>query len=295
MSYNKVRLKNKKGDSYCKASNIKKMKRDNIFVKLKNSFYNTDKIAEYSTESVGKSVTYSLLVSALIGLVSAIIIALSINYALNLFNEKFNEDNYKFTISNGELSLNVDTPKSIESSGVKIYIDDEISVDDIDKIKKVIVNVDEYYLILKDGVMTNASSAINGTQEQSIKYCDIIPSSEKEINNNTIISFLDSIKGFTITIIFITVIIVSIVKYLFMSLIIAIVLYIISLIMKVNIKFGQAFSLTIYVLTLPSFMSLILTLVLPAYNISFVCNILTILFGTYVLYNIQKNKVDEIV
>ena len=271
------------------------MKSDNIFVKLKNSFYNTDKIAEYSTETVGKSVVYSLLVSILIGFVSAIIIALSTNYALNLFNEKFNEEKYKFTISNGELSLNVDTPQSIENSGTKLYIDDEISVDDIDEIKKVIVNEDEYFLILKDGVMLNASSSINGNQEQSIKYSDIIPNNAKEINNNTIISFLNSIKGFSIVIIFITVIIMSIIKYLFISFIISIVLYIISLIMKVNIKFEQAFSLTIYVLTLPSFMSLILTLVLPAYNISFICNILTILFGIYVLHIIQKNKVDKIV
>ena len=80
------------------------MKRDNIFIKLKNSFYNVDKIAEYSAEGAGKSVVFSLLVSGLIGIISAIIITFSINYAKNLFEEKYKEDKYQITISNGEMS-----------------------------------------------------------------------------------------------------------------------------------------------------------------------------------------------
>ncbi len=271
------------------------MKRDNIFIKLKNSFYNVDKIAEYSAEGAGKSVVFSLLVSGLIGIISAIIITFSINYAINLFDEKFKEDNYQFTISNGELSLNTDSPKSIESSGTKIYIDDNISIDDIDKIKKIIVNQDEYYLILKDGVISSANPMLGNGSEQSIKYSDVIPNSTKEINNDSVISFLDNIRGVALTIVFIVVIFISIIKYLFKSLIIGVVIYIISLIMKSNIKFEQAFSLTIYTLILPSFMSLVLTLILPAYNIEAICTILAILFGIYILNNIQKNKIDEIV
>ncbi|MBU5486802.1 DUF1189 family protein [Clostridium sp. MSJ-8] len=123
----------------------------------------------------------------------------------------------------------------------------------------------------------------------------MIPNSTKEINNDSVISFLDNIRGVALTIVFIVVIFISIIKYLFKSLIIGVVIYIISLIMKSNIKFEQAFSLTIYTLILPSFMSLVLTLILPVYNIEAVCTILAILFGIYILNNIQKNKIDEIV
>jgi len=256
-----------------------------IFCKIKNSVYNSSEIIKFSKEGLGRAVLYALLLCTFLGIGKGIIYSLKVNSYINVVIEKLQEDKYDFSIKEGELNIKT-SPVKEESSGILVYVDENIKLDDYQTLNSVFMNKDQYILFLKDGALVNSTNITNSLPPTKISYNEL---GIGDINNKIAIDGIKNSKIIIFPILCITIIISNLVNYLLDAFIIAVLCLLNVYILKLKIRLARVFSIVIYAATLPSILVVFLTMISPTTNFSTASVLGTLLFTFLILNNIRKD------
>lgn len=263
------------------------MKKDNVFVRIKNSIYNVRKIYEYSTYGLDKALLYTLLFCLLIGIVSLAGFnkskLTSISSFCNSMSNIISDNNVE--VRNGEIDTNGNKIKK-EVDDYYIYMNEDISLKDSDDVK---INSYSTYtvLFLKDGIRIELDDTMMDTEW---KYSDFLGNSE--LSSERFTSLLNSAKVMSIVIVCVSSVLFTFINYFISAMIAAFCVMTCNIIFKTRIRFGQMFSLTIYAATLPTIMVTLFNLFRPDVNFAIVCLLGTIIYSILIIKEISKNKID---
>lgn len=261
------------------------MKRDNIFIRFKNSIYNIRKIACYSKEGVGRALLYTLLLCLVLGIGKGISIGIRVNKSINQIESLLSEDKYKFKIENGELDVKT-SPISEESSGILVYVNDEIKLEERNNINEVLVDSDMYLIILKDGIEIGSKNPEMLVNEYKIYYKDL---PINILTNKEVIASLGMTKIFISIFQSIFQIIYTLIYYLMDALIVTVLSMLFNIIFRINLKYSEMYSMVLYVATLPNLIVLFFNIINPTLYLTYVVDVGTILFVFLILKGIRSD------
>lgn len=261
-------------------------KRDNVFVKLIKCMYDIKSYPKYFVDGAGKALLYAAIFTIIIGGVKGAATTYEVNKSINQTIQTLKEDKYEFEIKNGILELK-SSPVKFDDNNALLYLDKEKTLQDIDDLKSLTVNADVYVLMLKDGIYLNSNSQ-SVPAGQSVKYSELPIEGDEKIDNGYIIDMLNSLKSIIIFMIITISIISTFIWYVVMSALISVFSLLISRLLRLNLRFSQIFSLSMYTGTLPNALITIFFLFVPTVSLDTAATVGTLLLNYVVLKNIRN-------
>lgn len=217
--------------------------------KVKISIYNIGRYKDLLKLNVFHALVYSILLSLIVGSISGMMKFASITTVQNSMKQIMTSDEFQFEIKDGILDFK-NSPIKREAGKFLVLIDTDKSLEEVEKLRKVVVHKDVSVSILMDGISYRAYG-----EEFSFKYSDF-PILFNNINNETILKSVN-IMGVLKYFIFVFIILYTYIVLLFNSLILSLVGLILSKVNNININYGDIFKICIYSMTLPTLISLI--------------------------------------
>lgn len=217
--------------------------------KLKISIYNIGKYKELLKLSFSHVLVYSILLSVLVGFVSGVIKFASVTTMQNSMKEIMTSDEFKFEMNDGILDFK-NSPIKREAGRFLVLINTNISLEEIESIRNIVIHKDVSVSILKDGISYRAYD-----EEFSFKYSDF-PMFFSDINNKTIL-MATNIMGVLKYGIFIFTILSTYLVLLFNSFILSLIGMVLNNMNNIKLGYGNVFKLCIYAMTLPTLISII--------------------------------------
>ncbi|MGG7144490.1 DUF1189 family protein [Clostridium nigeriense] len=247
----------------------------NFINKVRLSTTSIRKYKDLIKENISQTIIYSILLSLVVGVILGAVSFTAIGTVQKTMENVISSDEFKFTLDNGILNFE-NSPITREEGRAMVYIDTNISLDDVESIRKIVVHKDLSFAILSDGI----SYRING-EEYNYKFSDF-PLMSK-MNNETLLKSLNLI-GIAKYIAFLVAIITTYIKFILNTLILSIVGVILNKVNYLRLSYGEIFKICVYATTLPT----ILNLILPMGSFSILIS------GTYLIFVIKYMKKDII-
>ena len=166
----------------------------------------------------------------------------SVTTMQNSIKQVMASDEFKFEMKDGILDFK-NSPIKREVGRFLVLINTDISLDEVETIRNIVIHKDISISILKDGISYRDNDGVG-----SLKYSDI-PILFDNMNNETILRAA-SIMGILKYSIFIFTLLYT---YLMLSL----VGLVLSKMNNINLNYGDVFKLCIYAMTLPTLINLI--------------------------------------
>ncbi|MEN8432948.1 DUF1189 family protein [Clostridium septicum] len=201
-------------------------------------------------ECFNKVLMYILVLSLIIGLTLGISQAIFLGTFENIAINLLNEEDYKFEMKNGELNFEKSPYEKEEGSVISIF-DTTKSVDDVESYRSIVVHKDMSVIFFKDGVVARS----NGDQYIA-KFKDI-PFMPEYMNNDTLIDAVNKLSILK----YIIIVVMVLVKYaaiLVQGLIVSVAGILINKMKKTNLKYVDILKISLYAMTLPIILSLII-------------------------------------
>ena len=195
---------------------------------------------------------YLLILSTIFGLFQGITIVSTIGIVENVISKAYNDGKLDFQMKNGLLDFEI-SPYKEEQGSTLLLIDTDKTVDEVDSLRNITVHKDLSTVILKDGIVIK-----NGSEEIIYRYSDL-GLGKVNFNNKVIDIFINElsvIKYFIIPVI----IIIKFISMLFYSFMMSLVGMLIMIINKRRLLYRDIFKLSIYSITVPTLLGLILPL-----------------------------------
>ena len=222
-----------------------------FFNKLIISITSVKRYKELMKEGLSKAIIYSILFSLIIGGIIGGFSYAAVGSMQETIEKVMSTDEFKFTLENGILDFE-NSPLKIEEGQSIVYVDTDISLSEVDSIRKIVVHKDSSVSFLKDGV----SYRMNG-EELNLKYTEM--NLVDKIDNEDIISSLGLI-GIVKYIVFIINILLTYFNFMFNAFILSILGVILNKINYLNLNYGDVLKLCIYATTLPTILGLFIPL-----------------------------------
>ncbi|MDV4151682.1 DUF1189 family protein [Clostridium sp. AL.422] len=242
--------------------------------KLKISITSIKGYKELIKQKLSQAIIYSILLSLIVGSIQGIISFTYISSMQRTIEKVISSSEFKFTLQDGILNFENSPIKSEEGRSM-VYINTNISLDDLESIRSIVVHKDISFSILKDGL----SCRING-EEYNYKFSDI--PLVGTIDNEIILKSL-SIIGVFKYIFFISTIIVTYITFMINTFILSILGIILSKINNLNLQYANIFKISIYATTLPT----VLSLAIPISSFSFLIS------GAYLMLVVNNLRYDN--
>lgn len=256
-----------------------KTKKMNFFKKVWYSITKFEKYVEMSLEGTNRAIKYLVQIVSIFVLIIAIVGTYNANKSLNGFIQNIENNVPNFKYAEGKITLDsteenkVYTLQDNNLNFGKLIIDLETEDENvIAEYEENIKNDDETnnsgFIILKDKVVqvVQLTEGVEGESTFSLAYDEVITglfgSSDIELSKADLVQYLDE-NGRTSTLIvnfcsyFIAYSIIYIISGLTYALILALIGYISSKLIKINLKFSQFLSMSIYALTLSTILNMI--------------------------------------
>lgn len=256
--------------------------RTNIFKKFITSIYDLKVFSKYAKDGLSKAILYALFMTFIIGGINGIFIGYRLNEGISRINNELKSDEYQYSIKNGELRINK-SPIKFEEENILIYIDKDILMDEDDTLRKITVHKDFNILILKDGIVIN-----NLIDKYEIPYNNLIIESSLSINNFNLLKILILIISC------ITVSIITFFELIINSLIVVAIASIITIFMKMVVKYSALYSITLYAATLPLIIKIVLEIINPNVDLNTVFIIGTLTYVILILNYIKSELIEKI-
>ncbi|OOM11074.1 DUF1189 domain-containing protein [Clostridium saccharobutylicum] len=262
----------------------------NFFKKFITSIYDIKVFSKYAKEGLLRAIIYGVLLSLILGGIKGVASGYRFNSDITQISEQLQSEKYKFFIENGNLNIN-EAPIKFEQDNTIIYIDNSKNMADESDLKSIVINDDVSILVLRDGIIV--SNYINKYKMSYInlfgdKIIDstILKTAVKNLDIMFVIASSMISMGFTIF------------NTLLNCLIVVAFASILTIFMRMVVKYNALYSLTLYAATLPLIIQTILQIVNPTVNfdVTFVLGTLTyvILILKYIkaeiIENINKGK-----
>lgn len=252
----------------------------NFFKIFINSIYDINVFTEYAKEGIMKAIIYILIVCFGIGIVKGGILGYKLNSGISSITRYLQSNGKNISIKNGLLTLD----SNITNVDSYIYLDKDRMIDQDIDYKNIFYDGKIDLLILKDGIAFNNYGSI-----YALTYNDIFKS--EDVNSQTIINATNSLSVVIIGIVIVINIIELVKNLVFNYIIIVTAALLISIFMKMVVKYKALWSLVIYASTLPLIILTILNLLKPNIDFDF-----TFIGGTlaYVILTLRHIK-NEII
>lgn len=258
----------------------------NIFNTFVRSIYDVSSFSVSARKGIKRAVMYMLLLTIILGGIKGIILGRNYYKQVSEISYILQQNDYNINIENNELNTD-DSPIMFRGiNKLTLYIDDEKTI--TDKLDYMDVAADDYtnLLILKDGIILE-----NIDDKYIAKYSTFL--NGKNISNNTLKLFIKKLKViFPISYIVVN-IFNMLINLLVDYLIIVTVASLISLFMKMIVRYGALWSLTIYASTLPLILVTVLEVIRPDvdFEVTFIIGTLTYLI--IIFKNIKADIIEK--
>ena len=226
-------------------------KKLNFIDRVKISVFNVKRYNELLKEGISKTIVYSILVSVIVGSILGGILFSTINTIENNIYNTVSKEDYQFSIRDGIFYFNK-SPVKIEQGKNLIYINSDISINEVESIKNITVHKDYSISILKDGISIRLLD-----EEENYEYKNLPVTIN--IDNETILNVVD-LLGIFKYLAFISSIITTYFMFMLDSFILSLIGLLMSKINNIRIKYIDLFKISVYATTLPIVISIFLPL-----------------------------------
>ena len=254
--------------------------------KFITSIYDLKVFSGYAKEGLLSAIIYALLITLILGGVKGIFTGYRLNNEILKINKELRIDKYELSIENGTLSIN-QSPIKFKGINSIIYIDDGIYMEEADSLKSIIVHEELSILILKDGILIN-----NSMNQYKISYNDILKGNN--LNGNELKNNIEIFRLILIILTTITFIISTFFELLTNCLIVVLFTSLITIFMKMVVKYSAMYSLTLYASTLPLIIKIILEIIDPNVNLNNVFIIGTLIYVILILNYIKYDIIEKL-
>lgn len=224
------------------------IKKDKIgfFEKLRISIFNINRYNELLKLRFSHAIVYSLVLSLITG---SILGGMTINF-MNKVEHSVRgmvlSEDFKFEMNNGILDFK-NSPIKKDYGKFLILLDTNISLDEVDNVKNILVHKDSSLALLKDGVYLNI-----GGQKFEYNYGNNL----ERIDNEVILNSLGAMNIFKV-IMFLAALLGTTLQLIFNSLILSILGLILNQITNKKMRYSNILKLSIYSMTLPVLISIV--------------------------------------
>lgn len=247
----------------------------NFLSKLKISMFKVKEYPLFFKEGLNKAITYILILSIFIGSILGVLQFSALTILEKTANILLAQEEFKFEMNNGILDFKA-TPYKEESGSDVVIIDSNITLENSTEVRNITVHKDRSVAFLKDGIV----SRMNG-MEYKIKYLEV-PFLDKSINNDILIDSLQKAKPIKY-LIFIAMILITYFAAMFNALLISVAGVLSNKMNGSKLKYKDIFKISIYSLTLP----MILKLIIPIGTFSI---IISALYVTIAIGNVSRKE-----
>lgn len=254
--------------------------------KFITSIYDLKVFSDYAKEGLLSAILYALLITVIFGGVKGIFTGYRLNNEISKINQELRNNKYKLSIENGILSIN-QSPIKFQGINNIIYIDDDIYMEEADSLKSIIVHEDVSILILKDGILVN-----NSINNYKISYNDILKGST--LSGSELINEIEIFQYILIILTTLTFIISTFFELLINCLIVVLFTSLVTIFMKMVVKYSAMYSLTLYASTLPLIIKIILEIIDPNVNLNNVFIIGTFIYVIFILNYIKYDIIEKL-
>ncbi|MBE6049775.1 MAG: DUF1189 domain-containing protein [Clostridium sp.] len=267
-------------------------KKSNVIKKFFYSIYDVDSFRNFIKEGLTRAIVYALFLSIIVGGARGFIQTIKFNNYLESTIDYLKDDKYQFTIENNKLDIQT-SPIKVRKSEISIYVDKDVTLNDVESIESDISNEGAYLIILQDGVVAKSGLGDEiSASRLEFKYSEM--NSNYITNNNSAIQYLDSIRWTTIGVIISLMIMKDFIFCITLSVIIAFLTMIPSRLLKSNLAVKELISLSIYAFTLPNILVLILNIIIPDVNFDTAIMIGTLAYTYLLIRHIKIQNEDDI-
>lgn len=220
----------------------------NFFVKIIKSITDIHFYSKIKAEKLGKSFGYLLLFALLLGIIYSGIVTMKTNKSIDDTLTFFESEEFpEIMISNGVLDIDIEEPLVIKQDGDIIFIVDMTNTYTLNDLAGYSIG----YLVTPERVIINQA----GSPPIPFEFKNL---QDFEIDKYTAVDFLNKTKNVFIGLIIFTIIIGTILLKLLESLIVSIICLIVNSILNKNMNYNDLYKISIYALTLPSIIILII-------------------------------------
>ncbi|GAA0182728.1 hypothetical protein SH2C18_50550 [Clostridium sediminicola] len=251
-----------------------------FFIDFKNSFYNFSEYRKMIKKSYGKSFLYAVLLSLILSLVITIKTGIVINDVTREATNFYNSEVPYFEIHDGKLDVDTELPYFIDDGNGVVYIDTREGAD-----QSIESKYDEGLFIFRDKMIQKQFF-----KTQTIEFSQFGTVDFTKDDVDKIYPMISKFKIAANILVYIGYFIYSILSFLVLSLIYGLVGLIIKAIMKSNLTFTELANASIYALTVPKIIKIILSIAevdVPHYWI------VTLIITVVYLVMVVKQKDDE--
>lgn len=211
--------------------------------KLKISITSIKGYKDLIREKLSRTILYSIILCLIIGAIQGAISFITISALQKNMERVISSDKFKFTYEDGILNFENSPIKSEEGRNI-VYIDTNISIDERESIRNIVVHKDVSFAILRDGI----SLRENG-EEYNFKFSEV--PLVGTINNEMLLKSLNII-GLVKYIAFMLAIIITYITFMLNVLILSVLGIILNGINKLGLNYEKIFKISIYATTLPT-------------------------------------------
>lgn len=243
---------------------------------------NPKKYIHLVKDKIGKTFLYLLILAAIFGGFQGITAVTTLGIVEDAISKAYNDGKLNFEMKDGLLDFKT-SPYKEEQGGALLLVDTDKQVDELDSLRSITVHKELSTVILRDGIAIK-----NGSNETIYKYSDL-GLDKVDFNNDIVDIFIKEIgviKYFMIPIM----IIIKYIDMLFYSLMMSLAGSLSILLNKQKLSYLNIFKLSMYSITVPTILGIILPL--GKYTM-FIGGLILIFAINYVIYDdIIKVKKD---
>ncbi|MGL4330297.1 DUF1189 family protein [uncultured Clostridium sp.] len=244
------------------------------------SIYDVNVFSQYAKEGLLKAITYILIVCIGIGIVKGGTLGYRVSRGFSSITNYLQSNEKKVLIKDGLLTLD----SNITNTDNHIYLDKDKTINEDIDFKDIFYDNKIDLLLLKDGIAFNNYGSI-----YAVNYMDIFR--DAYVSSNTIITTAHSFSAVIIVVFILLNIIETLTSLVFNYLIVVTAALLVSMFMKMVVKYKALWSIVIYASTMPLIIITLLNLLKPNINFDF-----TFIGGTftYVVITLKHIK-NEII
>lgn len=245
---------------------------------------NPKKYSYLVKDKLGKAFLYLFILATIFGIFQGITLVKTIGVVEKVVSKAYQDGKLNFEMKNGLLDFK-SQPYKEEQGSVLLLVDTDKTIDNVDSLRNITVHKDLSTVILKDGIVIK-----NGSKEIAYKYSDL-GLDRVDFSSDLIHLFIEElgvIKYFMIPII----IIIKFIDMLYYALMMSLAGLISMLLNKQRLSYGNIYKLSMYSITAPT----VLGLILPLGKYTLFIGGLILIFGiNFVMYDdiikINKNNI----
>ncbi|WLD92087.1 DUF1189 domain-containing protein [Alkalihalobacillus sp. AL-G] len=214
----------------------------NIFKQFAISLYSPKTMAMFRFQKIGKTIGYVFVMMLIAYIFTGTHLALKISNGVSDFKQVINQDVPEFTLSDGQLSSEIDDP-IIKQDSLQTFIFDttgEITRDDLDQ-------YDETVAILQDRILLKSAGKVDSVEYSMFQNASFTKSDIMDILDQ-LSSFLPAIISIVIIV---TYIFATALKFIGIT-VLALIGLLIKSVMKRKLSYKQLWILSAYAVTLPT-------------------------------------------